>query len=55
MSTRATLWKIFHGVALGSAAKTASIHNVDIRIMCRIGVAAKNLEILDAMVIIGGD
>lgn len=41
------------GIALGSAAKTASIHNVDTRIMYRIGVAAKNLEILDATVIIG--
>ncbi len=41
------------GVALGSAVKTASIHNVDSRIMYRIGVAARNLGVLDATVIMG--
>lgn len=41
------------GIALGSAAKTASIHNVDSRIMYRIGVAAKKLNILNASVIMG--
>ncbi len=42
------------GIALGSAAKTASLLNVDNRIMYRIGVAAKRLKFLpDAHVIIG--
>jgi len=42
------------GIALGSAAKTASIHNVDNRIMYRVGVAAKRLNLLpEASVIIG--
>lgn len=41
------------GIALGSAAKTAAIHNVDTRIMYKIGVAARDLEILDATVIMG--
>ncbi|MDD1778062.1 MAG: DUF2148 domain-containing protein [Candidatus Helarchaeota archaeon] len=34
------------GIALGSAAKTASIHNVDSRIMYRPGKAAKDLGYL---------
>lgn len=34
------------GIALGSGAKTASIHNVDCRIMYRPGIAAKSLEYL---------
>jgi len=34
------------GIALGSAAKTASIHNVDCRIMYRPGKAAKELGYL---------
>jgi uncharacterized ferredoxin-like protein len=42
------------GIALGSAAKTASILNVDNRIMYRIGVAAVRLRMLpEATVIIG--
>jgi len=42
------------GIALGSAAKTASIHNVDNRIMYRIGASAKRLNMLpEASVIIG--
>lgn len=42
------------GIALGSAVKTASILNVDNRIMYRIGVAAKKLNLLPgANVIIG--
>lgn len=34
------------GIALGSAAKTASILNVDNRIMYRIGTAAKRLKLM---------
>jgi uncharacterized ferredoxin-like protein len=42
------------GIALGSAAKTASLHNVDNRIMYRIGAAAKRIRILpEASVVIG--
>lgn len=41
------------GIALGSAVKTASLHNVDNRIMYTIGIAAKKLNLLDADVIIG--
>jgi len=41
------------GVALGSAAKTASILNVDNRVMVRVGVAARRLKMLDATVIFG--
>ncbi len=41
------------GIALGSAAKTAQINNVDNRIMYRIGVSAKNTGIMDSMVVMG--
>jgi uncharacterized ferredoxin-like protein len=42
------------GIALGSAAKTASILNVDNRIMYRIGAAAKRLKLLpEASIIMG--
>lgn len=42
------------GIALGSAAKTASILNVDNRIMYRIGAAARRLNLLpEASVIMG--
>lgn len=41
------------GIAVGSAVKTASIHNVDNRVMYTVGVAAKKLGLLDADVILG--
>jgi uncharacterized ferredoxin-like protein len=42
------------GIALGSAAKTASLLNVDSRIMYRIGTAAKRLNLLpEAHVVMG--
>jgi uncharacterized ferredoxin-like protein len=42
------------GIALGSAAKTASLLNVDNRIMYRIGTAAKRMGLLpEAHIIIG--
>ncbi len=42
------------GIALGSAAKTASILNVDNRIMYRIGTAAKRMGLMpEASVIMG--
>jgi uncharacterized ferredoxin-like protein len=42
------------GIAMGSAAKTANILNVDNRIMYRIGVAARRLKMMpEASVIMG--
>lgn len=42
------------GIALGSAVKTAQIHNVDNRIIYKVGAAAKQLKILEeADIIIG--
>lgn len=35
------------GIALGSAAKTASVHNVDNRIMYRVGVVARDMGIVN--------
>ncbi len=39
------------GIALGSAVKTASIHNIDTRIMYRAGVIARRLGYIDADVV----
>jgi len=41
------------GIALGSAAKTASMFNADNRMMYTIGVAARALNLIDADVVIG--
>ena len=41
------------GIALGSAVKTAAIHNVDSRMMVTIGTVARDLGMLDATVVIG--
>lgn len=41
------------GIAIGSAVKTASLLNVDNRVMYSIGIAAKKLGILDADIILG--
>ncbi len=41
------------GIAVGSAVKTASIHNVDNRIMISIGYAIKELGLIDADYILG--
>ena len=41
------------GIAVGSAVKTASLMNVDNRIMYRMGVAARRLGLLDAEVVMG--
>ncbi|MHA1632046.1 MAG: ferredoxin domain-containing protein [Candidatus Freyarchaeota archaeon] len=41
------------GIAAGSAAKTASILNLDNRIMFRVGVAAKQLNLINADYILG--
>jgi uncharacterized ferredoxin-like protein len=41
------------GIALGSAVKTAAIHNVDNRIMYRVGVAVMRLDIMDCTFVMG--
>ena len=41
------------GIAVGSAAKTASMHNVDNRIMERAGLAASRLGIVKSKVVYG--
>jgi uncharacterized ferredoxin-like protein len=41
------------GIAIGSAVKTASILNVDNRIMFTVGVAAQELGIIDADYVLG--
>lgn len=52
--TNADTYKLIDlGIALGSAAKTASEMNVDNRIMLSVGMAAQELKILDAEVVLG--
>ncbi|MEW6181835.1 MAG: DUF2148 domain-containing protein [Bacillota bacterium] len=41
------------GIAIGSAVKTASLFNVDNRVMYRAGVAARRLGLTDAGVVLG--
>ena len=41
------------GIALGSAVKTASLLNIDNRIIYRIGVAARRMGLMDGNVIMG--
>jgi uncharacterized ferredoxin-like protein len=41
------------GIALGSAAKTAGMMNVDNRIMYRVGVVARQLGLVDADFVLG--
>jgi len=41
------------GIALSSAAKTASMHNADNRMMYTIGVAARHLGMIEGDVVIG--
>ncbi|MGE5577770.1 MAG: DUF2148 domain-containing protein, partial [Syntrophothermus sp.] len=41
------------GIAAGSAVKTASLLNVDNRVMYRIGVLARKLGLIDADVVLG--
>ena len=40
------------GIAVGSAAKTASLHNVDNRVMFSAGFAAQMLKLIDADVVL---
>ncbi len=47
-------WRLIDlGVAVGSAVKTASLLNVDNRVMYRIGVAARKLGLIEADVALG--
>ncbi|NLC77826.1 MAG: hypothetical protein GX750_09445 [Clostridia bacterium] len=47
-------WRIMDlGIALGSAAKTASILNADNRIMYRVGVAARQLNLIEGELVVG--
>ncbi|MGB2895749.1 MAG: DUF2148 domain-containing protein [Anaerolineales bacterium] len=41
------------GIALGSAVKTASLMNVDNRVMYRAGVVARELDLIDADFVMG--
>jgi uncharacterized ferredoxin-like protein len=41
------------GIALGSAVKTAGIHNIDNRIMYRVGVAVMRLDIMRSNFVMG--
>ncbi len=41
------------GIAIGSAVKTAALHNVDNRVMYRAGVIARKLEMINADVVMG--
>ncbi|MGB9678807.1 MAG: ferredoxin domain-containing protein [Thermoanaerobacteraceae bacterium] len=47
-------WRLIDlGIAIGSAVKTASILNVDNRIMYRIGVSARRLKLIDGEIVVG--
>ncbi len=47
-------WRVLDlGVALGSAAKTASIFNLDNRIMYRIGAVAKKMGLIEGELVVG--
>lgn len=48
------VWRLIDlGIAAGSAVKTASLLNVDNRVMYRIGVLARKLGLIDADVVLG--
>ncbi len=47
-------WRLVDlGIAISSAVKTASIHNVDNRIMYRIGPVVRKMGLIDADVVLG--
>lgn len=47
-------WRLIDlGIAIGSAVKTASMLNVDNRIMYRVGVVARKMELIDGDIVIG--
>ncbi|MDW7675453.1 MAG: DUF2148 domain-containing protein [Bacillota bacterium] len=41
------------GIAIGSAVKTASIHNADNRIMYRVGVSVRRMGIVEDQLVVG--
>ncbi len=48
------VWRILDlGIALGSAAKTAALLNADNRIMYRVGVVAKELNLIEGELVVG--
>ncbi len=48
------VWRVVDlGTALGSAVKTASLFNADNRIMLRIGIVARRMELIEGEVVIG--
>lgn len=47
-------WRLLDlGIALGSAAKTASLFNADSRIMYRVGVVAKKMNLIEGEIVVG--
>lgn len=47
-------WRLLDlGIALGSAAKTASIFNADSRVMYRAGVVAKRMNLIEGEIVVG--
>ncbi|MBE3593140.1 MAG: hypothetical protein IMW84_09920 [Thermoanaerobacter sp.] len=47
-------WRLIDlGIAVGSAVKTASLLNVDNRVMYRIGVSARRLKLIEGEIVIG--
>ncbi len=47
-------WRLIDlGIALGSAVKTASIHNVDNRIMYSVGSAARKMGLIEGEIVVG--
>ncbi len=47
-------WRLMDlGIALGSAVKTASIHNADNRIMYKAGAVAKKIGLIEGEIVVG--
>lgn len=47
-------WRLLDlGIALGSAARTASLFNADNRVMYRVGVAARKAGLIDGKIVVG--
>jgi uncharacterized ferredoxin-like protein len=47
-------WRLLDlGVALGSAVKTASLFNLDNRIMYRVGAVARKIGMMDGQIVVG--
>ncbi|PTD94069.1 hypothetical protein C9439_04470 [archaeon SCG-AAA382B04] len=47
-------WRLLDlGIALGSAVKTASMLNVDNRVMYRVGVVAREMDLIEGDIVVG--